>query len=142
MQTEGRVGLTFSSQINDRISANGKFGVPTGGVNQSGVIGEANVEWRLSKDNSLQARFFNKENDINYLGEGIGYTQGVGLSYQIDFNNFKTLFKKLAQKAKETPVESQELKLPDSFITPERIQIPKKKTDTKNLFKENIPEYE
>ncbi len=142
VKTEGRVGLTFSSQINERISVNGKFGVPTGGVSRSGVIGEGNVDWRLSKDNSLHARFFNRENDINYLGEVIGYTQGVGLNYQIEFNNFKSLLAKLKQKQSPVPLDNQEIKLPDSFITPERIEVPKKKADVDQLFEENIPVFE
>lgn len=142
VQTEGRVGLTFSSQINERISINGKFGVPTGGVSRSGVIGEGNVEWRLNPDNTLHARFFNKENDINYLGQQIGYTQGVGLNYQIEFNNFKSLLTKLSRKQPALPLDNQEIKLPDSFITPERIEVPKKKADVEQLFEENVPTFE
>lgn len=142
VRTEGRVGLTFSSQINERISVNGKFGVPTGGVSRAGVIGEGNVDWRLSKDNSLHARFFNRENDINYLGEVIGYTQGIGLNYQIEFNNFKSLLAKLKQKQSSVPLDNQEIKLPDSFITPESIEVPKKKADVDQLFKENVPVFE
>lgn len=139
IQTEGRVGLTFAGQLNERISVNGKFGVPTGGASQSGIIGEGRVEWRLNKDNTLQALFFNKENDINYIGESIGYTQGVGLSYQIDFNNYRSLLAKIAKKSKEKPVEDKKLKAPDSFVTPEKIEVPKPKTNTDELFKNNIP---
>ena len=34
---------------------------------------------------------FNKENDITYFGQGIGYTQGLGMSYEVDFDTFKEL---------------------------------------------------
>jgi hypothetical protein len=34
-ETDGRVGLTVTTKINDRISINGKFGVPVGGVTES-----------------------------------------------------------------------------------------------------------
>ena len=51
-------------------------------------------------------KFFNKENSIQNFGEQIGYTQGVGLSYNIEFDNLKefleALFKKQQQKIKFT----------------------------------------
>lgn len=141
VQTEGRVGLTFKSPISERVSINGKFGVPTG-VSQSGVIGEGSLDWRLSKDESLYASVFNKENDINYFGERIGYTQGVGLSYKVDFNTLKSFMEKVRQPQKEVPLDQQELKIPDSFVIPKKTAPIKKKTDTKKLYKDNIPVYE
>ncbi|MBT4231565.1 MAG: hypothetical protein HOD78_01560, partial [Flavobacteriaceae bacterium] len=39
-------------------------------------------------------RFFNKENEYQYFGNDIGYTQGMGISYEIDFNDIKNLFRK------------------------------------------------
>ena len=38
---------------------------------------------------NLRAKIFNRENDFRYLGDEFGYTQGMGLSYQVDFNTFK-----------------------------------------------------
>lgn len=98
-QTEGRVGVTFSTRVNDRISVNGKLGVPVGGVEQSVIVGDVEVLLRLNESGSLSARVFNRENDINYIGEGIGYTQGVGLSYEVDFDTFKELLSKILNKA-------------------------------------------
>ena len=46
----------------------------------------------------MKARFFNKENEYQYFGDDIGYTQGMGISYEIDFNNIKTLLKKSSKK--------------------------------------------
>ena len=40
-------------------------------------------------------KFFNRENSIQNFGEQIGYTQGVGLSYNIVFDNLKELFNEL-----------------------------------------------
>jgi hypothetical protein len=45
-------------------------------------------------------RFFNKENDITYIGQGIGYTQGVGISYEVDFDTLKELINKIFKNAK------------------------------------------
>jgi hypothetical protein len=38
---------------------------------------------------------FNKENEFRYIGDELGYTQGVGLSYDVDFNTFKDLIQKV-----------------------------------------------
>jgi hypothetical protein len=38
----------------------------------------------VNADGTLNLRLFNRENDINYIGQGIGYTQGVGMSYEVD----------------------------------------------------------
>lgn len=100
-QTEGRVGVTFSTQVNDRITVNGKLGVPVGGAEESVIVGDVEVLLRLNENGTLNARVFNRENDINYIGEGIGYTQGVGLSYEVDFDTFKELIRKILNKAEE-----------------------------------------
>ena len=44
---------------------------------------------------------FSRENDINYLGEGIGYTQGTGLTYEVEFDTFKELLQKIFLNAEK-----------------------------------------
>ncbi|MEG1266845.1 MAG: hypothetical protein RSE19_10240, partial [Myroides sp.] len=63
------------------------------------IVGDVEVQLLLNDDGTLRARVFNRENDINYLGEGIGYTQGVGLTYEVDFNTFKELIQKVLVRA-------------------------------------------
>ncbi|MCP1997481.1 translocation/assembly module TamB domain-containing protein [Flavobacterium sp. HSC-61S13] len=100
-QSEGRVGVTFSTKVNERISVNGKLGVPVGGAEESVIVGDVEVLLRLNDDGTLNARVFNRENDINYIGEGIGYTQGLGLSYEVDFDTFRALLRRILNKAAE-----------------------------------------
>lgn len=106
-QTEGRLGVTFSTKVNDRITVNGKLGVPVGGEEQSVIVGDVEVLLRLTEEGNLNARFFNRENDINYIGEGIGYTQGVGLTYEVDFDTFKELLSKILNQADERAKKKQ-----------------------------------
>lgn len=102
-----RALVTLTTQINDKISINGNVGVPVGGVNQSYVVGNVEVEMRLNTDGTLTAHVFNKENDLNSntIGQNVGYTQGIGLSYSVDFDDFKELLHKLfkSQKSKNNP---------------------------------------
>ena len=90
-----RFGVSISTQISNRILINGKVGVPVGGVNESVVIGDVRIDFLLNQDGTLRATIFNRENDIRFIGEADGYTQGVGLSYSYDFDTFKQLLRKI-----------------------------------------------
>jgi len=134
-QTDGQVGVTLSTQISDKLTINGKLGVPVGGINESVVVGDVEVQLRLNEDGSLKARFFNRENDINYLGEGgIGYTQGLGVSYEVDFNTFKELLQKILNSKKAKKEKESKDNESDSDPSPQYIQFidqRQKKTPTK-----------
>ncbi|MGV7105088.1 translocation/assembly module TamB domain-containing protein [Flavobacterium sp. U410] len=119
-QVSDRVGVTLNTQINDKITINGKLGVPVGGVTQSALVGNVEAQMQLSKDGSFKARVFNKENDINYIGEGIGYTQGIGLTYSVDFDTFRELIKKVFKAKKEEDSSSDSSSdIPDSDLPPD-----------------------
>ncbi len=91
LRTEDRIGLTLSTQLSDRILINGKIGVPIDGVEQSVIVGDVQIDFILNESGSLKAKVFNRENDFRYLGDEFGYTQGMGMSYQVDFNTLQEL---------------------------------------------------
>ncbi len=94
-------GLTLSTQINKRILINGRVGVPIGGVNESNVVGDVEVEYLFNEDGSLRGKIFNRENDIQFIGAANQvYEQGLGLSYSVDFDNFKELWTKIFKNKK------------------------------------------
>ena len=107
LRTEDRIGLTLSTQISDRILINGKIGVPVDGVEQSVIVGDVQIDFILNESGSLKAKVFNRENDFRYLGDEFGYTQGMGMSYQVDFNTFQELLSKITSK----PLQSKEYDL-------------------------------
>jgi hypothetical protein len=112
--TEDRLGFTLSTKISDRILLNGKIGVPVGGVEQTLIVGNVQIDFVLNEEGSLKAKVFNKENEFRYIGDELGYTQGVGLSYNVDFDTFKELIKKITaihpDLESENVSENQELK--------------------------------
>ena len=105
IRTEDRIGVTVSTQISDRILVNGRVGVPVGGVSETVVAGDVEVQVLLNDEGTLSAKIFNRENEIQqFLAERQGYTQGVGLSYQVDFNSFQELLQKVfKKKSKQEP---------------------------------------
>ncbi|MGJ8594107.1 MAG: translocation/assembly module TamB domain-containing protein [Aquaticitalea sp.] len=124
-QTDDRLGLTLSTKISDRILFNGKVGVPIGGVNQTVIAGDAEIELLLNDDGTLSAKFFNRENNIRNFGEEIGYTQGLGLSYNVEFDTFKELLQIIFKGKNRTDIEAEkkeedtpeEEKMTPDFIT-------------------------
>ncbi|MDI5897050.1 translocation/assembly module TamB domain-containing protein [Flavobacterium yafengii] len=135
-ETDGRFVATISSKINERITINGKLGVPFGGINESAIVGDVEVLYRVNEDGTLNLRLFNKENDINYIGQGIGYTQGLGVSYEVDFDTFKELVNKIFKNLKidraTVPVAEDQ----DSDMSPDYINFSKpKKSSTKKIKK-------
>ena len=118
-ETDSRVGVTLSTKLSENILINGKVGVPIGGVNETVIAGNFEVEMLINEDRTLSLKFFNRENSIRYFGEQIGYTQGVGLSYNVEFDNLKELFQKIFKKGgnkEETGIQATENDTPD-FIT-------------------------
>ena len=99
LQTDSRIGVSVSTQISDRVLFNGRLGVPVGGVTENVVAGDAEIQIILNDQGSLSAKIFNRENEIQqFLADRQGYTQGVGLSYQVDFNSFQELLRKILNK--------------------------------------------
>ena len=78
---------------------NGKIGVPIDGLEQSVIVGDVQIDFILNESGSLKAKVFNRENDFRYLGDEFGYTQGMGMSYQVDFNTFQELLNKIKTKS-------------------------------------------
>lgn len=104
--TEDRIGVTVSTQLSDRILVNGRVGVPVGGVSETVVAGDVEVQVLLNDEGTLSAKIFNRENQVQqFLAERQGYTQGVGLSYQVDFNSFRELMRKVFNKQEKAEVE-------------------------------------
>lgn len=137
-ETDGRFGVTVSSKINDRITVNGKVGVPVGGITESAIIGDLEVQYRVNRDGTLNLRVFNKENDITYIiGQGIGYTQGIGMSYEVDFDTFKELVNKIFKNAKLEKVSTNLNQIQDSNLYPDDIKIKDKKNKKQPNIKPN-----
>ncbi|MFZ0599351.1 MAG: translocation/assembly module TamB domain-containing protein, partial [Flavobacterium sp.] len=132
-EADGQFVANITSQVNERITINGKLGVPIGGVNESAIVGDIEVLYRVNEDGSMNLRLFNKENDINYIGQGIGYTQGVGISYEVDFDTFSELVNKLFKNHKlEKAVKSSSDDLQDSYLNPDFVNFSNKKNADKN----------
>jgi hypothetical protein len=124
-RTNDRFGVTLQTQISDRVLINGKVGVPVGGADATDTViaGDVEIDFLLNEEGTLTAKVFNRENSIRNFGEEIGYTQGIGIAYNLDFDTFKELIQGLFKNSKKKNktsekeiLEKKEQPLPD-FIT-------------------------
>ena len=106
--TDNQLGILVSGRIADRVIVSGKVGVPVGSRTNSNVIGEVEIEIPLNDAETLRAKVYNRQNEIQFdIIDGEGYTQGAGISYQFDFDNGKEFLDKIGWK---TPKERKAMK--------------------------------
>lgn len=93
--TEEELEVALRTQLfNDRLSIDGNFGVrgTTREQNTSNVVGDINVEYKITDDGRFRIKAFNRTNDISFLEDNAPYTQGVGIFYRKEFETFSDLF--------------------------------------------------
>ena len=96
--------------------------MPVGGVSETTVAGDFEVQVLLNEDRTLSLKFFNRENSIQNFGEQIGYTQGLGVSYNIEFDNLRELFKELFSKNNKKE-DTQDKKSTDKSLLPDYMEF-------------------
>lgn len=113
--------IALSKQLlNNRLSVDGNFGYnsnTTGGgqTNSTGLIGDVNVEYKLTEDGRYRVKGFNRSNDNTQVTtSGGAYTQGVGVFYREEFEDFDDVFKRYMKK-----IQSMSKKSKSATATPE-----------------------
>ena len=53
------------------------------------------MQWLVNEDGSLRINFFNRQAELQFIGEEQTFEQGIGVSYQVDFDTIKELMNKL-----------------------------------------------
>ncbi len=100
--TSEQVEVALSTQLlNDRVSINGNidFNTQNGTTtsNTSNIVGDFQVEVKITKNGKLRVKAFTRAND-NYLYETAPYTNGIGIFYREEFSSWDKLFKGYWQK--------------------------------------------
>lgn len=114
--TNEEVEVALSTQLFDeRVTIDGNFGYQNlanaPNSNTSNIVGDINVEVKITKDGRFRLKAFNRTNTIDLIDNTAPYTQGVGVFYRKEYNVFKDLFirqrkKKEPEKAKDPEIET------------------------------------
>ena len=104
--TKEQLEVALSTQLFDnRVVIDGNVGVmgKQQSSNTSNIVGDVNVEVKITPDGRFRVKAFNRSNvttSINTLDEKAPYTQGVGVFYRKEFDTFGDLFKRKKNYAK------------------------------------------
>jgi len=119
--TNEEVEVALSTQLfNERVTVDGNFGyqnmnnVPSS--NTSNIVGDINVEVKITKDGRFRLKAFNRTNTVDLFDNIAPYTQGVGVFYRKEFNFVNELFRRKKTPKKETEVEPDKI-LPNQSET-------------------------
>jgi hypothetical protein len=95
------MGLQF---LDNRLTVEGSMGIDVdnsagSASNPSGIVGDLNVEYKITDKISVKA--FNRSDEKEITKSGVSYTQGVGVVYRRDFDSFKDLLVRKKEKKKK-----------------------------------------
>lgn len=95
--TSEELEVALSTQLfDDRVSIDGNFGM-SGMQEQTSantIVGDVNVEVKITRDGRFRIRAFNRTNNTDLLAVDAPYTQGVGVFYRKEFDTLEELFRK------------------------------------------------
>jgi len=87
-------GTLSGRLLEDRLLINGNFGYRDNALtNTANFIGDFDVKWRISKSGNTFLKAYNQTND-RYFTKTTLNTQGIGITYQRDFDHWKALFQR------------------------------------------------
>ena len=85
-------GILSGRLFDDRLLINGNFGYRDNALTQNAsFIGDFDLQWRLTPGGNTYVKAYNKANDRYFTKSSLN-TQGIGISYQIDFDTWRSLF--------------------------------------------------
>lgn len=109
--TNEEVEVALSTQLFDeRVTIDGNFGYQNvqdnpNTANTSSIVGDINVEVKITKDGRLRLKAFNRTNTVDLLDNTSPYTQGVGIFYRKEFNNIEELFQNQRRRERKKQEE-------------------------------------
>jgi hypothetical protein len=96
-QSNEELDVNVSTQLfNDKLSIDGNVGVNNNAQTKtSTLIGDLNINYKLTPDGKVQLKAFNRSND-NFQIATLGgqFTQGAGVFYREEFNTLNDLYKR------------------------------------------------
>ena len=93
--TDTEFEMLLSSQLlNNRLLFNGNFGYKNNPTQKNAIIGEFDLEYKLTRSGEIRLKAYNHANDMyQYLKQALT-TQGVGIMFKKDFTHFSELFQR------------------------------------------------
>lgn len=102
------IEVALSTQLfDDRVIIDGNVGYagdhPAQTQRASNIIGDVNVEVKITPEGKFRIKAFNRSNTFDVLNTNAPYTQGVGVFYRREFDNLSELFRRSRRSVQEIP---------------------------------------
>ena len=97
--TSQELEVALSTQLfDDRVIIDGNLGFaedhPAQTHRTSNIIGDVNVEVKISPEGKFRIKAFNRSNTFDVLNTTAPYTQGVGVFYRREFDSLSDIFRR------------------------------------------------
>jgi hypothetical protein len=111
------IEVALSTQLfDDRVVIDGNVGVagnhPANTQRASNIIGDVNVEVKITPEGKFRIKAFNRSNTFDVLNTNAPYTQGVGVFYRREFDHISEIFRRRSRSVLEIP-DLEETELPE-----------------------------
>ena len=122
--------LALSTQLfNDKLTIDsnvGKNSNPTTNNNANNIVGDVNVEYKLTDDGKVRIKAYGKSNDNTTTYSSGPYTQGIGIFYREEFDTSSELFKRFLNFISGKKRKAKKNKEPKETIStePDNSQVP------------------
>ena len=105
--TTDELTVALSTKLfDDRVKIDGNFGMAatsktaTASQNASNIVGDVSVEYMITPDGRVYVKGYNKSNTSGVYTNRAPYTQGFGIYYRREFDNFMEIFKRKVKSEK------------------------------------------
>lgn len=113
------VDVALSSQLlNNRLLLNGNFGYRDKSLNNNSFIGDFDIEYLLNPRGTWRLKAYNRYNDQNYYLKSALTTQGVGIVFKRDFDDFFSFLRR--KRPAKTQTDTTETGAPTPRATSEQ----------------------
>ena len=92
-------GMLSGKMLNNRLLINGNFGYRESYYSTNNFIGDFDIQYILTRNGDFSLKAYNQTNDRYFVQSSLT-TQGLGIQFKRDFNNWKEAFRKQKTKTK------------------------------------------
>ena len=93
-------GILSGRMLNNRLVLNGNFGYRESYYSTNNFIGDFDIQYILTRNGDFSLKAYNQTNDRYFVQSSLT-TQGLGIQFKRDFNNWKEAFRKQKTKTKK-----------------------------------------
>ena len=94
-------GILSGRMLNNRLLINGNFGYRESYYSTNNFIGDFDIQYILTRNGDFSLKAYNQTNDRYFVQSSLT-TQGLGIQFKRDFNNWKEAFRRQNKKKTKT----------------------------------------